>query len=150
MKRMIIGLTTAAALMATAVSQAASTAHAARGAKVQVRHTSIGGVLANGGGFTLYTFTLDGRSRDRCVTVSGCTGVWPVLKTSGSPVAGSGVRRSLLGTSKLPGGARQVTYAGHPLYTYVGDSGPGETGYVGVHQFGGAWYAINAAGRIVR
>jgi predicted lipoprotein with Yx(FWY)xxD motif len=140
----------AVALLAAAASQAAGTAHAARGARVQVRHTSLGNVLANGGGFTLYTFTRDGRGHDRCVTVTGCTGVWPVLKTSGSPIAGNGVRRSLLGTIKLPGGTRQVTYAGHPLYTYVGDSGPGQTGYVGVHQFGGAWYAINAAGRVVR
>jgi predicted lipoprotein with Yx(FWY)xxD motif len=142
-KRMIIGLSVAVALMAAAVAQAA-------GAKVQVRHTSLGNVLANGRGFTLYTFTRDGRGRDRCVTVTGCTGVWPVLRTSGSPIAGNGIRRSLLGTIKLPGGTRQVTYAGHPLYTYVGDSGPGETGYVGFHQFGGAWYAINPAGRIVR
>lgn len=143
MKRMIIGLSVAVALLAAAVAEAA-------GSKVQVRHTSLGSVLANGRGFTLYTFTRDGRGRDRCVSVSGCTGVWPVLKTSGSPIAGNGVRRSLLGTIKLAGGTRQVTYAGHPLYTYVGDSGPGQTSYVGFHQFGGTWYAINAAGRIVR
>jgi predicted lipoprotein with Yx(FWY)xxD motif len=149
-KRTIIGVSMAVALLAAAVAQAAGTAHTAQGPKVQVRHTSLGNVLANGGGFTLYAFTRGGRGRDMCVSVSGCTGVWPVLKTSGSPVAGNGVRRSLLGTIKLPGGTRQVTYAGHPLYTYVGDSGPGQTGYVGARQFGGTWYAMNGAGRSVR
>ena len=60
------------------------------------------------------------------------------------------MRRSLLGTIKLPNGARQVTYAGHPLYTYIGDSGPGDTSYVGVSQFGGRWFALTAAGHIVK
>ena len=44
----------------------------------------------------------------------------------------------------------QVTYAGHPLYTYTGDSGPGKTSYVGVKAFGGAWYALNASGGAVK
>jgi predicted lipoprotein with Yx(FWY)xxD motif len=56
------------------------------------------------------------------------------------------VKSSLLSTIKLPGGASQVTYAGHPLYLYSSETGPGETGYVGVHAFGGDWDAINAAG----
>ncbi|MFI4993711.1 MAG: hypothetical protein ACHQCH_08880 [Solirubrobacterales bacterium] len=47
-------------------------------------------------------------------------------------------------------GGKQVTYAGHPLYTYSGDSGPGETSYVGEKQFGGTWYAINASGHTVK
>jgi predicted lipoprotein with Yx(FWY)xxD motif len=149
-KRITIGVTLALALLGAAVSQAAGPAHAARAAKVQVRHTSLGNLLASGRGFTLYVFTRDARNHDSCVGVSGCTGVWPVLKTSGPATAGSGARRSLLGTIKLSGGARQVTYAGHPLYTYVGDSGPGQTSYVGARQFGGSWYAINAAGAVVK
>jgi predicted lipoprotein with Yx(FWY)xxD motif len=150
-KRMTIALTlTAIVVVALVATQVAVAAHAARAAKVQVRHTSLGNLLANGQGFTLYTFTKDGRKRDRCVSISGCTGVWPMLKTSARPVAGSGVRHSLLGTIKLAGGARQVTYAGHPLYTYSGDFGPGQTSYVGASQFGGTWNAINAAGRTVK
>jgi predicted lipoprotein with Yx(FWY)xxD motif len=69
--------------------------------------------------------------------------------TKAKPVAGNGVKASLIGTIKL-GSKRQLTYAGHPLYTYVGDSGPGSTSYVGIKQFGGAWYALNAAGKTVR
>jgi predicted lipoprotein with Yx(FWY)xxD motif len=60
------------------------------------------------------------------------------------------VKASSLSTIKLPGGASQVTYAGHPLYLYSGDSGPGETDYVGVSAFGGDWDAINAAGHAVK
>jgi predicted lipoprotein with Yx(FWY)xxD motif len=47
-------------------------------------------------------------------------------------------------------GGKQVTYAGHPLYTYSGDSGPGQTSYVGAKSFGGTWYAINASGGTVK
>jgi hypothetical protein len=50
----------------------------------------------------------------------------------------------------MVGGARQVTYAGHPLYTYIGDAGPGDTSYVGQSQFGGKWFALNATGQIVK
>jgi predicted lipoprotein with Yx(FWY)xxD motif len=60
------------------------------------------------------------------------------------------VRASLLSTIKLSGGANQVTYAGHPLYLYKGDSEPGDTSYVGQSSFGGTWHAINAAGHTVK
>jgi predicted lipoprotein with Yx(FWY)xxD motif len=150
LKRNSIAVIAALALAPAAVSQGATKARTARATKVQIRHTKLGGILADGRGFTLYAFTRDSRNRDRCVAISGCAGIWPLLKTSGPVTAGAGVRRSLLGTIKLPGGARQVTYAGHPLYLYVGDSGPGDTSYVGVQQFGGRWYAINAGGAVVK
>jgi predicted lipoprotein with Yx(FWY)xxD motif len=119
-------------------------------AKIQLRSTSLGKVLANGSGFTVYVFTHDKKNLDTCVKVSGCTGTWPVLKTNGRALAEKGVRSSLLGTITLAHGVKQVTYAGHPLYRYVGDSAPGETEYVGTPEFGGTWYAINAAGKPVR
>ena len=121
-----------------------------RPAKVQLRSTSVGRVLANGSGFTLYVFTRDRKSMDSCVMISGCTSVWPVLKTGGKPVPGAGLKAGFLGTITLAHGVEQVTYAGRPLYGYIGDSGPGQTGYVGTPQFGGTWYAINAAGKLVR
>ena len=70
--------------------------------------------------------------------------------SGGKPVAGPGVRASLLSTIRLPGGTRQVTYAGHALYLYSGDTGPGQTSYVGETAFGGRWYAIDASGRTVK
>jgi len=75
--------------------------------------------------------------------------VWPALISS-KPTAGPGVKSSLLGTVKLTNGQRQVTYAGHPLYGYVADDAPGDTDYIGVSQFGGAWDALTASGGIVK
>jgi predicted lipoprotein with Yx(FWY)xxD motif len=109
----------------------------------------VGAILTTGGGRTIYMFARDSRSRDRCAAISGCTAVWPLVATSGTPIAGRGVSRRLLGTLRVHGAA-QVTYAGWPLYTYTGDSAPGQTSYVGVSQFGGRWYAINARGGLVR
>ncbi len=64
--------------------------------------------------------------------------------------AGAGVEAAKLSTITLPGGAHQVTYNGHPLYTYTGDAMPGETGYVGADEFGGHWYAQNAKAKPVK
>lgn len=144
----------AAALSGVAASASARSAHrtkgaaATAGAKVQVRHTSLGDVLVNGRGFTLYAFSRDGRNRNHCMSISGCRAIWPLDRTDGRPVAGRGVHRSMLGTIHLAGGVTQVSYAGHPLYAYSGDSFAGETDYAGVSQFGGTWHAIRASGHL--
>jgi predicted lipoprotein with Yx(FWY)xxD motif len=132
------------------VSQASPTAAAARTAKVQLRHTSIGNILVSGSGFTLYRFTRDPRNRNTCAPVTECSSIWPALRTSGKPLAGPGVKRSLLSSIPLAGGGRQVTYAGHPLYTYRPSTEPGETSYVGVMAFGGTWDAVSSSGGLVR
>jgi predicted lipoprotein with Yx(FWY)xxD motif len=122
----------------------------ARHTTLKLRHTSVGTILVNSGGFTLYAFTRDARNRDRCQKIKQCLKLWPAVTTNGRPVAGKGVRQTLIGTIRLASGARQVTYAGHPLYTYTGDSAPGQTFYVNFFQFGGSWPAVNAAGREVK
>ncbi len=127
-----------------------ATASAAGGAKISLRQTSLGMILVNARGHTLYAFTKDARNKDRCVTTSGCTSVWPVVTTHGKPHGGAGVKGAMLSTIKLPGGSRQVTYAGHPLYAYAGDSSAGETDYVGADQFGGTWLAVNGAGKTIK
>jgi predicted lipoprotein with Yx(FWY)xxD motif len=125
-------------------------AHAGRAASVQLHNSALGKILVDASGFTLYEFTRDSRNKDTCVKVSGCSTVWPALSTHANPTAGSGVRASLLSTINLPGGARQVTYAGHPLYRYAEATERGETAYVGVSHFGGKWEAVNAAGGAVK
>jgi predicted lipoprotein with Yx(FWY)xxD motif len=136
--------TASAATVASAQSLAA--AHSSRAATVQLRHTSLGNILVNSSGRTLYEFTRDHANRNSCAAISGCSAVWPSLKVSGRPTAGSGVKASLLSTTS----GNQVTYAGHPLYTYSGDGGPGKISYVGVSTFGGTWYAVNASGGPVK
>jgi predicted lipoprotein with Yx(FWY)xxD motif len=148
---LLAGLLAAAASSAGAGAQAApGTAHAAKATKLQVRSTSLGKILVNSAGFTVYRFTKDARNKDTCVTTSGCSEVWPPLTTSGRPIAGAGVKASLLSTIKLTGGRKQVTYAGHPLYLYKPATERGETSYVGVSSFGGTWDAVNAAGGLVK
>jgi predicted lipoprotein with Yx(FWY)xxD motif len=137
-------------LLAAAPSTAGGAAAASRRAKVMLRHTRLGTILVSASGRTLYEFTRDRGASNSCLRISGCAEAWPALQTRGKPVAGRGVRASLLSSIRLASGARQVTYAGHPLYLYAGDSGPGETSYVGESQFGGRWYALRASGALVR
>jgi predicted lipoprotein with Yx(FWY)xxD motif len=127
-----------------------SRAVAAKVAKVSLRHTSLGKILVNASGFTLYRFTHDPRNKDTCMGVENCSEIWPPLLTSGRPIAGSGVKSSLLSSIRLPNGRHQVTYAGHPLYTYAPSTERGETSYVGFSSYGGTWYAVNAAGKYVK
>jgi predicted lipoprotein with Yx(FWY)xxD motif len=119
-------------------------------AKLKLRHTSVGTILVSSRGFTLYAFSRDAKNKDACQKIKECLKLWPAVTTSGRPLAGTGVKRSLLGTIRLANGTRQVTYAGHPLYTYVGDSAPGQTYYVNFSQFGGRWPAVNASGHEVK
>jgi len=143
-------LATIASGSAIAIAQAGvSSAHAGRATEVVLRHTGLGTILTTSSGFTLYEFTRDRGTQNSCVKIHGCAQAWPALETSGQPTAGSGVKASLLSSVRISGGARQVTYAGHPLYTYSADS-RGSTGYVGVSAFGGGWYALSASGRAVK
>jgi predicted lipoprotein with Yx(FWY)xxD motif len=120
------------------------------GTKLQLRRTNVGTILVNSGGFTIYAFTRDARNKDNCANVSGCLSVWPPVTTSGKVIAARGVNSRLIGTITLKTGVKQITYAGHPLYTYIADSGPGQTFYVNVSQFGGRWPALNAAANEVK
>jgi predicted lipoprotein with Yx(FWY)xxD motif len=75
-----------------------------------------------------------------------CASLWPPLTVSGAPKAGQGVRGSLLGTTKRTDGNTEVTYDGHPLYYYAGDTKPGETTGQDINQFGALWYVLTANG----
>jgi predicted lipoprotein with Yx(FWY)xxD motif len=155
MKRTYLFLAVTLASVATTVSVSSAdlgvpAAHPSSAATVTLRHTSLGSILVNSSGRTLYEFTRDRTNKNTCAPISGCSEAWPSLKTSGRPTGGSGVKASLLSSINLPGGGKQVTYAGHPLYTYSGESGPGKTAYVGARAFGGTWYAISASGATVK
>jgi predicted lipoprotein with Yx(FWY)xxD motif len=132
-----------------AVRSHAATASIAHAPAVKLAHTAIGEILVDRSGYTLYTFTRDRREEDRCAHVSGCLGVWPALTTDKKPTAGPDVRRALLGTIEFHGKVRQITYAGHPLYTYALDFGQRSTLYVGSYEYGGSWYAVDARGKRV-
>jgi predicted lipoprotein with Yx(FWY)xxD motif len=123
---------------------ASGTTHAAR-ATVTVRTTSLGKVLVNQNGRTLYLFERDRRGKSMCA--GSCASFWPALLTGAKPRAGTtAVKASLLGTIRRSNGKMQVTYRGHPLYTFKLDKGPGQTNGEGLDDFGAHWYAVSPAG----
>jgi predicted lipoprotein with Yx(FWY)xxD motif len=104
----------------------------------------LGSILVDSKGFTLYNFEKDKGGESSCV--SACAAAWPPYTVDGQPKAGNGARASLLGTTKRSDGSTQVVYNGWPLYTYVGDSKPGDATGNDIEQFGAEWYALTPAG----
>jgi predicted lipoprotein with Yx(FWY)xxD motif len=101
----------------------------------------LGTILVDDQGYTLYAFKQDTGTTSTCT--GGCASTWPAVTTDGDPIAGDGTDASLLATSAFPDGGTQVTYDGHPLYRYTGDSAPGDTNGQGV---GDVWFAVTADG----
>jgi predicted lipoprotein with Yx(FWY)xxD motif len=119
----------------------------ASAATVNVRSTSLGKILVDSQGRTLYLFEKDTGPKSTCS--GACASAWPPFRTSGTPKAGSGVTASLLGTTARSDGNDEVTYNGHPLYYYAGDSQAGQHNGQGVDAFGAKWYVVTPAGEAV-
>lgn len=112
-----------------------------------VKDTPLGKILVTGKGRTLYLFEADKTSKSTC---SGpCAKAWPPLLAKTKPTAGTGVQTELLNTSTRSTGGKQVTYKGHPLYTYQGDHKRGEINGQGLTQFGAKWYVLGPDGKAV-
>jgi predicted lipoprotein with Yx(FWY)xxD motif len=101
---------------------------------------SVGAVLVDAAGRTLYVFAPDHRHAVTCT--GACAGTWPPAFTGGTPTAGTGVTASKLGMDKSPAGGQVVTYDGWPLYTYVADVQGGLATGQAVDLNGGYWYAM--------
>jgi predicted lipoprotein with Yx(FWY)xxD motif len=140
----------AAVAVAGVAALAAVTAAASVNAKVQVdvRKTSLGKILVTSKGHTLYVFAPDKRNKSVCN--GSCAVYWPPLTVTGKPAAGTGVKASLLGVTMRKDGKHQVTYNGHPLYTYIGDKSAGQTTGEGLNLSGGLWWALSPAGTTVK
>jgi predicted lipoprotein with Yx(FWY)xxD motif len=117
------------------------------GASVALASSKLGKILVDGQGRTLYLWEADKGTASMCN--GACASAWPPLTTEGQPVAGSGVSASKLGTTKRGDGTTEVTYNGHPLYTFSGDGAPGETTGQGSDAFGAEWDALSAAGTAI-
>jgi predicted lipoprotein with Yx(FWY)xxD motif len=130
-------------LLGFAVANAESPPVAAASTGMTLKATTIRGVtvLTNARGYTLYWFAPDTSAASRCT--GGCTAYWPPV--TGAPKAGAGVT-GRLGTITRPDGGVQATYDGHPLYTYVGDSGPGQANGNNIDLNGGFWYEVRVSG----
>jgi predicted lipoprotein with Yx(FWY)xxD motif len=106
--------------------------------------TSLGKVLVNSSGRTVYDFAKDTGSKSMCA--GGCAAEWPPVTTSGKPTVGDGLTKSMVGTTRRSDGKTQVTYNGHPLYTFSGDTKAGDTNGQGLDDFGGKWWALSPSG----
>jgi predicted lipoprotein with Yx(FWY)xxD motif len=104
----------------------------------------VGAVLVDSDGFTVYDFHKDKGTTSSCY--GACAGIWPPVLTEGAPQVGEGATASKLGTTKRKDGTMQVTYAGHPLYTYAADKKPGEANGNDIDSYGGEWYALQGSG----
>ena len=122
-----------------------SSARAGSKRTVNSTSSSFGRILIDRRGRTLYLFEKDKGARSACSGV--CATFWPPLLAPQATTLGSGLERSLLGTVKRPGGSRQVTYGGHPLYRFSGDKAPGQATGQDMQAFGGGWYVVSPAGK---
>jgi predicted lipoprotein with Yx(FWY)xxD motif len=135
------------AVLAAATFAAGSSAGAR--ATLTVRSSSYGSILFDGKGRALYAFTRDRRGgASRCY--GACAKAWPVYFSSGRLLAGKGVKRALIGTTRRRDGRRQITYNGRPLYYYVGDRRAGQVTCQNVDEFGGTWLVMRPSGALVR
>jgi predicted lipoprotein with Yx(FWY)xxD motif len=113
-------------------------------ATVGVATTSLGTILVDSKGRTIYLFKKDSGTKSAC---SGdCASAWPPVRASGRPTVGGGANASLVGTTARADGKPQVTYNGQPLYLYEGDENPGDTNGQGLTGFGAPWWVLSAAG----
>jgi predicted lipoprotein with Yx(FWY)xxD motif len=113
-------------------------------ATVGVTNSSLGSILVNSQGHTLYLFKADSATRSACT--GACAAAWPPLLATGKPTAGTGLTASKLGTITRSGDKHQVTYNGHPLYLFIKDTKAGQTNGQGVTAFGAAWFALTPTG----
>lgn len=136
----------AAAMSVTAVS--ASAKPKAKGTTITEHTTSLGKILVDGKGRTLYLFEKDANGKSAC---SGdCATAWPPVLTKGKPKAGGYLKASRLGTTKRADGTRQVTFNGHPLYRFKGDAGrPGAVNGQGIDAFGAKFFVVAPTGKAV-
>lgn len=131
---------------ASTASPSASAQQAASGTVgVKISDSSLGPILTDQDGRTLYAFTPDKQGASTCT--AGCVATWPALISRGSATAGSGAQSALLSKVTRAEGTTQATYNNWPLYYYVGDVAPGDVDGEGS---GGVWFTVGADGKLVK
>ena len=146
-----------AALLATACSSAATTSSpssapaagssasaSTTGTVISTQAGSAGAFLTAGSGRAVYLWAKDGMNMSACS--GACATAWPPVPATGMPTATGGAKASDLGTITRSDGTKQVTYDGHPLYYFVGDSAAGQTNGQGSDNFGAKWWLVASSG----
>ena len=146
LKPAVFGITVLAVLEFAGVGAGvASSGSSVRVAAVASGPSALGRIVVDSRGHTLYLFEKDRRGASACS--GACLVYWPPLLTGGAPAATKGARPSLLGSIRRADGTRQVTYAGHPLYLFSGDTRRGQTNGEGLKDFGAGWYVLMPSGK---
>lgn len=140
----IVGVAAVVVLVLASAAVAAAKP-TARSATVTTARTGLGRIIVDGRGRGLYLFEKDTHARSACSGL--CASYWPPLLTNGKSVALRGAKPSLLGSIRRADGSRQVSYAGHPLYFFSGDTGRGQTKGEGLQDFGAGWYVLTPSGK---
>jgi predicted lipoprotein with Yx(FWY)xxD motif len=157
-----LGVPLAAALLAAAAcgsSASSSSSSAASGASaspagaaasatvIKTSTGSAGTFLVSGSGRAVYMFAKDPANQSACS--GACASAWPPVTTTGAATASGGAKSSDLGTLTRSDGTKQVTYDGHALYYFAGDSSAGQTNGQGVDGFGAKWWLVAPSGSII-
>jgi predicted lipoprotein with Yx(FWY)xxD motif len=139
--------TTAASGGGGAYGYGAPSTPPAKAAAVSTTSGALGTFLVGPDGRTLYLFKKDTGTTSACT--GACATAWPPLTTTGAPTATGAAKSSLLGTAKREDGTTEVTYAGHPLYSFAGDAAPGDAKGQGLDHFGGEWFVLSPSGAAI-
>ncbi|MBO0811442.1 MAG: hypothetical protein J2P23_05290 [Microlunatus sp.] len=146
----VVGVLAAAVLLAgcgnsTQPGSAGPAAGNGGTATVETHSGAMGTFLTDSSGHSLYLFAADRGAMSACS--GACAAVWPPLTVKGKPTGTGAVQSSMLGTITRSDGTKQVTYGGHPLYTYKPDASAGATTGQGVSGFGAKWWLIAPSGQ---
>jgi len=146
---LLVAAATAVALALVSVAGAART-HAAA-VRISTRTLpKLGPVLVDSHGRTLYMFVPDKKKKVTCVSVS-CQAAWPPLKLTGAKAVAAGkAKQALISSDPNPKGGKVVTYAHWPLYTYIGDTKPGQASGQALNLNGGLWYVLSPTGAVIK
>jgi predicted lipoprotein with Yx(FWY)xxD motif len=134
---------TGSPVVTSGVTSAAAAAAAPTGIKIS--DSSLGPILTDEDGRTLYAFLNDKNGTSSCT--GDCVATWPALITKSPAAAGDGAQASLLSQTTRAEGTSQTTYNKWPLYYYAGDAAPGSVDGEGL---GGVWFALGADGKLVK
>jgi predicted lipoprotein with Yx(FWY)xxD motif len=139
----VIGLAACGSSSPSASSPPAANSAPASGSQITTASTSVGTILVNSAGHSIYWFAIDTPTKSNCT--GACLTYWPPVK--GPVTAAAGVSLpGTFGTIKRADGTIQATYKGHPLYTYVADTSAGQVGGNGLNISGGFWWAMTPSG----
>jgi predicted lipoprotein with Yx(FWY)xxD motif len=138
---------TPAAAASTASSSASASPSSGGGVKISTAKGTDGTYLTGASGRALYLWVADTNGKSVCS--GACAQAWPPLLTKATPTVSGGVNATDVGTVKRSNGSEQVTYKGHPLYYFIGDTGAGKTTGQGNNGFGAKWWLVAPSGTAI-